>query len=121
MDCIFCKIAKNEMDRKLLYEDDLVVAVMDAFPNVDGHTLIIPKEHYTDYTELPDDLILHMYKVAKDLNKILMEKLNVNSITMLVNYGEMQAVKHFHLHLLPNYGLSKAKEDPQVIFEQLKK
>ena len=38
MDCIFCKIIKGEIPSYKLYEDDKVVVIMDAYPNVDGHT-----------------------------------------------------------------------------------
>ena len=47
---------------------------MDAYPNVDGHVLIIPKEHYTDYTFLSNDLVTQVYEVAKKLNETLLEK-----------------------------------------------
>ena len=54
--CIFCKIIKGEIPSKKLYEDDKVVIIMDINPVVDGHVLVIPKEHIVDYTEMPDDL-----------------------------------------------------------------
>ncbi len=121
MDCLFCKIIKGEASSKVIYEDDLVIAILDAFPTVDGHTLLIPKKHYTDYKQLDDKLILHMYKVADMLCDKLMEKLNVKSFTFAINYGERQAIKHFHLHLLPNYGRNKGKKKTEEIFELLKK
>ncbi len=102
--CLFCKIINKELDSKIIYEDDLVIACLDAFPNVSGHTLIIPKKHYTDFTEMPDELLIHINKVAKDLAPKLMEKFKSEAFTLCVNYGESQAIKHYHLHLLPNYG-----------------
>lgn len=39
----------------MVYEDDLVKCIMDAYPNVDGPVLILPKKHHTDYTTLPND------------------------------------------------------------------
>ena len=50
-DCIFCKIIKGEIPSKKIYEDELVIAILDIDPNGEGHTLIIPKKHYTDYKE----------------------------------------------------------------------
>lgn len=116
MDCIFCKIVKGEIPSSILYEDDEVMVIMDANPNVDGHTLIIPKKHYTDYQELDAEITLHIFDVAKKTGPEIMKKLNVNSLTLLVNYGEDQQVKHFHMHILPNFGIrasqaTKAKEE----------
>lgn len=102
-DCIFCKIIKGEIPSKKIYEDDVVSVIMDINPKVDGHVLVIPKTHVTDYTELSDELLKHIYKVAKELTPTLMDKLNATALTFVVNYGDSQEVKHFHLHLLPNY------------------
>lgn len=123
MDCIFCKIINKEIPSKILYEDEYVVVIMDIDPTVDGHSLIIPKKHYTDYQELDNEILTHIFDVAKKMGKKIMNKLNANSLTLLINYGDDQKVKHFHLHLLPNFGtsqnhLTKSVED---IFNILKK
>ena len=47
-----------------------------------------------------------------------MEKLNAKGITLLVNYGDSQKVKHYHLHLLPNYG-TRPEKDVKEVFEVL--
>ena len=104
MDCIFCKIANGEIPSKKLYEDDLVMVIMDVNPIVDGHSLIIPKNHYTDYMELDDEITNHIFNVAKNMGNKLISKLNVKSVTLLINYGDDQKVKHYHLHLLPDFG-----------------
>ena len=121
MDCIFCKIINGEIPCKKIYEDDKVIAFMDIDPTVDGHTLVVPKKHYTDYTELDDEIILHMNKVKKELTNYLMEKLNVNAMTFTMNYGDSQVVKHVHLHLLPNF-LVKTKPERTIdeVYEIIK-
>ena len=84
MDCLFCKIANKEEEANILYEDDLVVMILDAYPTVDGHCLIIPKKHYETYLDIPDDLWiifilinpsskginLFPFKVALELSKL---------------------------------------------------
>lgn len=120
MDCIFCKIVNKEMEATVLYEDDLVMVIMDAFPNVDGHSLIIPKKHYTDFKEIPDELILHINKIAQKYTDVLMTKLNKKSLTLLVNYGDAQKVKHYHLHLLPDAIENKPKHSKEEIANILK-
>lgn len=119
MECIFCKIAKGEMSSYKLYEDDLVMVIMDAFPNVDGHVLVIPKNHYETFMDIPDELLTHINKLAKKYANHIMERLNAKELTLLVNYGDSQKVKHYHLHLLPNFG-TKAEKEAKDIYEVLK-
>ena len=38
------------------------------------------------------------------MTNVLMNKLNAKSVTLLINYGDDQKVKHYHLHLLPDFG-----------------
>lgn len=118
MDCIFCKIINGELPSYKLYEDDLIIVIMDAYPNVDGHVLIIPKKHYDTFMDLPNELITHINIFAKKYSNLIMEKLNSKALTLLVNYGESQKVKHYHLHLLPDFGTRSTKE-PKEVFEVL--
>ena len=122
MDCIFCKIIKGEIPSKVLYEDELVKVIMDVNPTVNGHALIIPKKHYTDYLELDQDIITHIWDAAKKMGPSIMDKLKAKSLTLLVNFGDDQKVKHFHMHLLPNFGTmeSKATKTSEEIFSILK-
>lgn len=119
-DCIFCKILNGDIPSKKLYEDDKVIVIMDVNSKVDGHSLIIPKEHITDFMEMNDELLAHVYKVAKEMSNKLMTKLNANAITLGVNYGESQVVKHFHLHLLPNYGINNVEKSVDEVYDILK-
>ena len=102
-DCLFCKIVNKEVDAKILYEDNDIMVILDAYPDTDGHTLVIPKKHYEDIYSIADDVLLKLIKIGKDNAKMLMTKLDKPALTFLVNYGDAQVIKHFHLHLLPNY------------------
>jgi len=117
MDCIFCKIIAGEIPSKKLYEDELVLVIMDVNPIVDGHVLIIPKKHYTDYMELDDKITTHIFNTAKEIGNKLINKLNANSVTLLVNYGDDQKVKHYHLHLLPDFGANAVSKATRTIDE----
>ena len=76
MECLFCKIINKEVDTLKLYEDDTVMVIMDAYPNVDGHVLILPKQHYDTFKEIPNDVLVHINEVSKKFTDIIMEKLN---------------------------------------------
>lgn len=103
MDCIFCKIVKGEIPSYSIYEDDIVKVFMDVNPVNDGHLLIIPKKHYTDIKEIDLDTLTHIHKVAKEMFKLLKEKLNIDGLTLTQNNEYGQQVKHYHLHLIPRY------------------
>lgn len=121
MDCLFCNMINNKEDKKLIYEDEVVIVILDKFPHSDGHSLIIPKTHYKDIYELPDDINNHIKKVAEKIIPLLMDKLDAKGITCLVNYGESQAIKHYHYHIVPNYNYKEPEKTVDEIFELLKK
>lgn len=116
MDCLFCKIIKGEIPSKKIYEDDLCIVIMDAYPEVDGHVLIIPKEHIEDYLMIPNDTLDHLFMVSRKIGPKLVKKLDTNKLSLLINYGDSQAIKHFHLHLLPGFskGSTSHKTNEEV-------
>ena len=99
----FHTLYKKEIPSNILYEDNNLMVIMDNNPVNNGHVLIIPKKHFEDYLALDDDTVQHMLKVAKELGPSLMQKVGASSLTLIVNYGDAQKVKHLHLHLIPNY------------------
>ena len=129
MDCLFCKIVKGEIPSFKIYEDENVLAFLDINPDSDGHTLIIPKKHFTDLDDIDLDTLRNINESSKKIKKILEEKLNCSGITFVQNNGSIQEVKHYHMHLKPSYEgiktieLIKFKEnikDPKEIYEKLK-
>lgn len=129
MDCLFCKIVNGEIPCLKVYEDDVVLAFLDINPDSDGHTLIIPKKHFTDLDDIDLETLNHINKVSKDIKKLLEEKLGCEGISLLQNNGFVQEIKHYHLHLKPYYKdlktieLIKHKEnikDPKEILAKIK-
>ena len=51
MDCLFCKIKNKEIEAKILYEDDDFLVFLDMDQSYGGHTLIIPKKHFSTYKD----------------------------------------------------------------------
>ena len=101
-DCLFCKIAAHKADAKILYENDDVMVILDAFPDTDGHTLVIPKKHYEDIYSIDREIFLKIIDTGKRYATKLMTTLDKSALTFLVNYGDAQVIKHFHLHIIPN-------------------
>lgn len=118
-DCLFCKIAEKKAESLILYEDDIVIVILDAFPDSDGHTLVIPKKHIGTIYDMDEETFAHINKIAKKYAKILMEKLDKTSMSFMINYGDAQVIKHFHLHLLPNWK-DKATLTKEEVYSILK-
>ena len=120
MECVFCKIISEEIPSYTIYEDDKVKAFLDINPDVNGHTLIIPKKHYKDISDIDDTTLMHIMDVAKYLRSLLETKLNINGLTLVENNGDIQEVKHFHLHLKPYYKEEQVLLDVEDIYQKLK-
>lgn len=112
-----------------VYEDNICLAYLDINPDSDGHTLIIPKTHYKDIYDIPSDTLTHIYETAKDIMRLLEEKLGCNGFTLVQNNGSIQEVKHYHLHIKPYYDNKKTTElikhkelikDPKGIYKNIK-
>ena len=103
MDCLFCKMIKGEVPCKKIYEDDLVIGILDLYPDSDGHTLIIPKTHYVNLMDIDASVLSHIMNTSKDLYKKYKDKLNMDGLSITQNNDYGQEVKHYHLHLIPRY------------------
>ena len=112
--CIFCKIANHEIPGKIIYEDDVCMAFLDLSQATDGHTLVVPKNHYESILDVDNDVLSHMMKVVQKVALLLQEKLHALGFNIITNANEVagQTVHHFHIHIIPRYQ-EKEGFDPQ--------
>ncbi|MCR1842022.1 HIT family protein [Murimonas intestini] len=103
--CIFCKIASGEIPSVTLHEDEDFRVILDVGPASKGHALILPKDHYANIYELPEEMTAKAYVLAKKIAARLTDALNCDGFNILQNNGEPagQTVFHFHIHLIPRY------------------
>ena len=104
-DCIFCKIAAGEIPSKTIYEDEKYRVILDLGPATRGHALILPKNHYANLFELPEEDAKEVICLAKKMATIMKDKLGCDGFNLVQNNGEAagQTVFHFHMHLIPRY------------------
>ena len=103
MDCIFCKIASNEIPGTILYQDKEIIAFRDINPVAPTHIVIIPKKHIPTLADLSEDesaLIGHMAEVANHLARE--EDISDRGYRIVVNCGREggQLIDHLHMHLI---------------------
>ena len=103
--CIFCKIANNEIPGKIVYEDDLCLAFLDLSQTTNGHTLVVPKTHYQNILDVDKEVLSHLIKVTKKLTNQIITNLDAKGANVLTNANEVagQTVMHFHIHIIPRY------------------
>jgi histidine triad (HIT) family protein len=101
--CIFCKILAKEVPATLIYENEHVLAFLDITPINPGHTLIIPKSHYENMFELPEELTLEMMRAVKKISHGIKDGLSEPGMNIIMNNGVPagQTVFHAHIHLIP--------------------
>lgn len=100
-ECVFCD--KNKITTDFVYEDNVVMAFMDMKPINEGHILVIPKEHYLDIDEIPDEILSHLMIISKKIVSALKEIYKPNGYSIMQNGGEFNDVGHYHLHIFPRY------------------
>lgn len=113
MNCIFCKILNGEIPSNKVFENDNFIAILDAFPANEGHTLVIPKKHYENIFEIDENTLKEGYAIAKKIANSIKKALNVEDINILQNNGALagQTVNHFHIHIIPR------KENDKVVIK----
>ncbi len=101
--CIFCKIANGEIPVYQIYEDELVKAFLDVNPIAKGHTLVIPKKHYENIFETPDEVLERINIICKKLAIKIKNKLGATGINIINASGKdaQQTVFHLHYHIIP--------------------
>ncbi|MBP9996903.1 MAG: HIT family protein [Lachnospiraceae bacterium] len=103
--CIFCKLANGDIPTNAIYEDDEFKVILDMGAATRGHALILPKDHYKNIYELPEDKVAKAFTLAKRMTETMTEKLNADGFNLVQNNNEVagQTVFHFHIHLIPRY------------------
>ena len=103
--CIFCKIANHEIPGKIIYEDDICMTFLDLSQTTDGHTLVIPKNHYAHILEVDNQTLAHMMEVVQKVALQLQNQLHAKGFNIITNMNEVagQTVHHFHIHIIPRY------------------
>lgn len=102
-DCLFCKIVNKEIDSKIVYENDFVIAFNDINPVAPVHVLVIPKIHVKDVNEVGNEnekYIIECMKAIKEVAKIT--KIDKEGYRVISNTGENggQVIPHLHFHVI---------------------
>jgi histidine triad (HIT) family protein len=103
--CVFCKIINNELPKTVIYEDDIVLAIVPKKKVSQGHTLLIPKVHSENILDVDKEIFAHFSKILNELSIKLVKDNKATGINILNANGKdaQQSVMHLHFHLVPRY------------------
>lgn len=103
--CIFCDIIEGKIPSAKVYEDDNFLAILDISQVTPGHTLVMPKKHYENYLEMPQDEFAALMSKAQEISKKVLTNMEAKGCNLLINTNEVagQTVLHTHVHIIPRY------------------
>jgi len=103
--CIFCKVIVGESESWTVYEDDVVKAFFDFSVASEGHTLVVPKNHYENIYDIPEKELHAIVGAIKKIADHYRKVLNVGAVNIMHASGRaaQQSVFHFHMHLVPRH------------------
>jgi histidine triad (HIT) family protein len=121
-DCIFCKIVKKEIKVYIVYESANFLSFLDIHPHAPGHTLVIPKNHYERFLDLPQNFGEEFIQIVKNAAILISKVLKTKDFTFGINEGPYagQAVGHMHLHIMPRFKNDGGGSIHSVVFNQPK-
>jgi histidine triad (HIT) family protein len=101
--CIFCKIANGSISARIIDQNDRAIAFLDAFPLSAGHTLIIPKSHYSKVQDMNKEYSSDVFNLLWKLSGAVERAAGVNASTIAIHNGKAagQEVPHVHIHVIP--------------------
>ena len=118
--CVFCAILRGDLPANYVYEDDVVVSIMDINPVTPGHLLVLPREHRPDLVDLNDEIAALTMNVARQILQLRKRQGATNkgiNLSLADGPDAGQEVAHAHIHVVPRYendgfGLRVNREAP---------
>ena len=103
--CPFCGIVDKKIDAKTVYEDGIVMAVLDINPANKGHVILFPKKHHQFLFQVSDTEAAHMFKIVNKISLAMVNGLNAEGNNIFVANGQIagQNASHVIVHIIPRY------------------
>ncbi len=120
VDCIFCKIISKEVESNIIYEDDQTISFLDINPVNKGHSLVMPKNHYPTFMDIPKSELGAIFSTIQDVTSAVMKSMNASGSNLLMNNKKAagQLVNHVHFHIIPRFKNDGLKHWPQGTYKE---
>jgi len=102
-DCLFCKMVAGQIPVTKIYEDETVLGFLDIGPISDGHTLVIPKQHFEKLHDCPAELLGRVFSRIGKIAGAVATAMKSDGYNLLCNNGRAagQLIEHLHFHIIP--------------------
>ena len=102
-DCLFCKMVTGQIPVTKVYEDEVVLSFLDIGPISNGHTLVIPKQHFEKLHECPAEVLSQVFARVGRIAGAVASAMNCDGYNLLCNNGRAagQLIEHLHFHIVP--------------------
>lgn len=100
-DCLFCQIVKGELPAQHVFEDENSIAFLDHRPVFPGHSLLIPKTHFEELSDLPANLVGPFFLNSQMLSRAVASAMEAEGTFVAINNRVSQSVPHLHVHVVP--------------------
>ena len=104
-ECIFCKIAAGELSSAVLLEDEHVLSFLDIMPAVQGHALVIPKNHYATLLDVPHEELKAIAVALQNVAAAVVKATGAKGFNVLQSNAKPagQVIPHVHFHIIPRF------------------
>jgi histidine triad (HIT) family protein len=99
--CVFCSIAKGEVESQIVFRDEQSIAFLDSKPLFPGHCLLIPIAHYETLSQLPRELVGPLFVNVRLIAGAVQKRMNADGSFVAINNRVSQSVPHLHVHIVP--------------------
>ena len=101
--CPFCKIVSGKAPASIVYDNKNILAFMDLNPASDGHILVIPKSHWENIYEIPEEYLSEVIRIVKRVCIAVKKTVGADGVKVIQLNGRAarQAVMHIHFHVIP--------------------
>ena len=100
-----CRFCMSKPGRRVMVEGKYGFAAYDKHPASQGHFLVVPYRHFSDYFEILDEERDELWSLVAEGKKMVDEKYNPDGYNVGINIGKWagQSIPHLHIHVIPRY------------------
>jgi len=100
-----CRFCITKPGRRIMIEGKYGFAAWDRHPASEGHFLVMPYRHFSDYFDISDEEREELWRLVAEGKKLTDEKYNPDGYNIGINVGQWagQSIPHLHIHVIPRY------------------
>src|ERR671932_322542 len=105
LNCIFCKVITGKVHARIIGQTERAIAFLDEFPLAAGHTLVIPKSHYSKIQDMNRQYSSATFDLLWQISSAVEKAVGFTATTIAIHNGKEagQEVLHVHIHIIPRH------------------